>query len=67
MGKSSAELSAVNLDANLKQFKRFNAKRKFRAAVKTIMAVGKMQLLMAGARAAAGGGGLTANPIADHH
>eukprot|EP00596_Hydrurales_sp_CCMP1899_P006881 CAMPEP_0119034050 /NCGR_PEP_ID=MMETSP1177-20130426/1100_1 /TAXON_ID=2985 /ORGANISM="Ochromonas sp, Strain CCMP1899" /LENGTH=400 /DNA_ID=CAMNT_0006991251 /DNA_START=71 /DNA_END=1273 /DNA_ORIENTATION=+ len=42
-------LSARNLDSNLKEFKRFHATRKFRAAAKALIAIKKMGLLMEGA------------------
>jgi serine/threonine protein kinase len=40
-----ASLAKKGLDKNLKEFKKFNAKRKFKAAVSTIMAVNKLSSL----------------------
>mmetsp|Transcript_15318 Transcript_15318/g.42373 ORF Transcript_15318/g.42373 Transcript_15318/m.42373 type:complete len:346 (-) Transcript_15318:396-1433(-) len=40
-----ASLAKKDLGVNLKEFRRFNAKRKFKAAVSTIMAVNKLQSL----------------------
>ncbi|KAG7364234.1 serine/threonine protein kinase [Nitzschia inconspicua] len=40
-----ASLAKKGLDKNLKEFKKFNAKRKFKAAVSTIMAVNKLNSL----------------------
>ena len=40
-----ASLAKKDLGVNLQEFKRFNAKRKFKAAVSTIMAVNKLNLL----------------------
>ncbi|KAL3925729.1 MAG: hypothetical protein SGILL_000208 [Bacillariaceae sp.] len=40
-----ASLAKKGLDKNLKEFKKFNAKRKFKAAVSTIMAVNKLNAL----------------------
>jgi len=39
-------LAQRNLDKNLKQLKRFNAKRKFRAAVKALIAVNRFKNIM---------------------
>lgn len=44
--RSSSELAAVNLDLNLKQFKKFNANRKFKAGAKAVMAVRKLHKLL---------------------
>jgi hypothetical protein len=44
--RDSAELENRNLDANLKEFKKFHATRKFRAAAKAIIAVNKMSNLL---------------------
>ncbi len=50
-------LSTINLDLNLKALKRFNAKRKFRAGIKAIIAANRFGALMASAKSATGGGG----------
>ena len=38
-------LASLDLGSNLAKFKQFNAKRKFKAAVSTVMAANKMQSL----------------------
>ena len=38
-------LASMDLGVNLEQFKKFNAKRKFKAAVKTVVAANKFQSL----------------------
>jgi calcium/calmodulin-dependent protein kinase (CaM kinase) II/calcium/calmodulin-dependent protein kinase I len=43
--KDSAVLEAQDLGVNLEQFKKFNAKRKFKGAVKAVMASNKMTSL----------------------
>jgi hypothetical protein len=53
MGRDKRILSGQDLAKNLQQFKRFNAKRKFKAGVKTVMAHNRMKNLMEGLRAAA--------------
>jgi calcium/calmodulin-dependent protein kinase I len=40
-----ASLAKKGLDKNLKEFKKFNAKRKFKAAVSTVLAVNKLNAL----------------------
>ena len=39
------KLAAQNLGVNLEQFKKFNAKRKFKAAVSTVVAANKLASL----------------------
>jgi len=41
----ASKLAQQNLGANLQQFKKFNAKRKFKAAVNTVVAANKLQSL----------------------
>lgn len=43
--RDDADLARRDLGVNLQEFRRFNAKRKFKAAVSTIMAVNKLQSL----------------------
>ena len=45
MVKDDSALAAQDLGANLEKFKAFNAKRKFKAAVKTIVATNKLASL----------------------
>ena len=45
IGADSKKLANQDLGQNLDQLKKFNAKRKFKAAVKTVVAVNKMQSL----------------------
>ena len=45
IGADAAALASMDLGVNLEQFKKFNAKRKFKAAVKTVMATNKFQSL----------------------
>jgi calcium/calmodulin-dependent protein kinase I len=45
IGADANKLATLDLGANLDQLKKFNAKRKFKAAVKTVVAVNKMQSL----------------------
>ena len=45
IGASAAMLAGKDLGKNLKEFQRFNAKRKFKAAVKTVVAANKLQSL----------------------
>lgn len=45
IGADASLLSGLDLGTNLAQFKKFNAKRKFKAAVSTVMAANKMQSL----------------------
>jgi calcium/calmodulin-dependent protein kinase I len=45
IGADAKKLAGQDLGANLTQLKKFNAKRKFKAAVKTVVAVNKMQSL----------------------
>lgn len=45
IGADAKKLAGQDLGANLTQLKKFNAKRKFKAAVKTVQAVNKMQSL----------------------
>lgn len=45
IGADASKLEAQNLGVNLEQFKKFNAKRKFKAAVKTVVAANKLQSL----------------------
>jgi calcium/calmodulin-dependent protein kinase I len=47
MTTSGDVLASMDLGANLTELKRFNAKRKFRAAVKTIIATQKLTFLFA--------------------
>ena len=44
--KSDRALSLVNLEKNLQEFKRFNAKRKFKSGVHAVIASNKMKSLM---------------------
>jgi len=44
--RSSSELADRNLDSNLKTMKRFNARRKFRAAIRVIVATNRMRNLL---------------------
>jgi len=55
---SETELVRRNLQHSLQTFKRFNAKRKFRSAVHTLVVIIRMQRLIGGTKAAAGGGGV---------
>jgi calcium/calmodulin-dependent protein kinase I len=43
--RDSASLAGIDLGVNLDQFKKFNAKRKFKAAVKTVIATNKFTSL----------------------
>lgn len=52
MGRDKRILSGQDLTKNLQEFKRFNAKRKFKAGVRTVMAHNKMKSLMEGLRSA---------------
>lgn len=45
IGADAKTLAGLDLGTNLAQFKKFNAKRKFKAAVSTVMAANKMQSL----------------------
>jgi len=45
IGADSETLASLDLGINLQQFKKFNAKRKFKAAVSTVMAANKLQSL----------------------
>mmetsp|Transcript_23844 Transcript_23844/g.56174 ORF Transcript_23844/g.56174 Transcript_23844/m.56174 type:complete len:375 (+) Transcript_23844:111-1235(+) len=45
IGADAATLASLDLGTNLEQFKKFNAKRKFKAAVSTVIAANKMQSL----------------------
>ena len=45
IGADASKLEAQSLGVNLEQFKKFNAKRKFKAAVKTVVAANKLQSL----------------------
>ena len=45
IGADDSELTGHDLGVNLEQFKLFNAKRKFKAAVKTVVAANKLQSL----------------------
>lgn len=45
IGADASVLSALNLGKNLEELKKFNAKRKFRGAVSTVMAANKLQSL----------------------
>eukprot|EP00536_Pseudo-nitzschia_multiseries_P004304 jgi/Psemu1/237528/estExt_Genewise1.C_710006 len=45
IGADAETLASLDLGKNLDQFKKFNAKRKFKAAVSTVMAANKMQSL----------------------
>lgn len=45
IGTDSKKLANQNLGVNLDQLKKFNAKRKFKAAVKTVVAANKLQSL----------------------
>jgi serine/threonine protein kinase len=45
IGADAKKLAGQDLGTNLDQLKKFNAKRKFKAAVKTVVAVNKMQSL----------------------
>ena len=45
IGADAKTLASLDLGTNLEKLKAFNAKRKFKAAVKTVVAVNKMQSL----------------------
>eukprot|EP00980_Cylindrotheca_fusiformis_P014506 scaffold3875_cov123-Cylindrotheca_fusiformis.AAC.26 len=45
IGADASKLANQDLGANLEQFRKFNAKRKFKAAVKTVVAANKLQSL----------------------
>lgn len=45
IGASASKLAGKDLGKNLSEFKKFNAKRKFKAAVKTVVAANKLQSL----------------------
>jgi serine/threonine protein kinase len=45
IGADASKLATQDLGVNLEQFKKFNAKRKFKAAVKTVVAANKFQSL----------------------
>jgi len=45
IGADAKKLAGLDLGANLAQFKKFNAKRKFKAAVSTVMAANKLNSL----------------------
>jgi len=45
IGADAATLASLDLGTNLAQFKKFNAKRKFKAAVSTVMAANKLNSL----------------------
>jgi calcium/calmodulin-dependent protein kinase I len=45
IGADASKLEAQNLGGNLEQLKKYNAKRKFKAAVKTVIATNKLQSL----------------------
>jgi len=45
IGADASKLAGQDLGVNLEQFKKFNAKRKFRAAVKTVVAANKINSL----------------------
>lgn len=45
IGADASKLVGQDLGVNLEQFKKFNAKRKFKAAVKTVVAANKLQSL----------------------
>jgi len=51
--KDSRKLSSIDLHKNLEEFKRFNAKRKFKGSVKAVMANNKMKNLLKAARSGA--------------
>jgi serine/threonine protein kinase len=51
--KESRALSSIDLHKNLEEFKRFNAKRKFKGGVKAVMANNKMKRLLQAARSGA--------------
>ena len=45
IGADAKTLASLDLGTNLAQFKKFNAKRKFKAAVSTVMAANKLNSL----------------------
>mmetsp|Transcript_32146 Transcript_32146/g.78115 ORF Transcript_32146/g.78115 Transcript_32146/m.78115 type:complete len:130 (+) Transcript_32146:891-1280(+) len=45
IGADASKLAGQDLGVNLDQFKKFNAKRKFKAAVKTVVAANKLNSL----------------------
>ena len=61
VGITAEELRRINLDANLKELKKFNANRKFKAAAKAVIAINKMNNLIGKPR-----GSMTPNPVADN-
>lgn len=60
VGITAEQLRRINLDANLKELKKFNANRKFKAAAKAVIAINKMNSLIGKPK-----GSLTPNPVAD--
>ena len=51
--KDDSSLMEHNLEQSLKQFKSWNAKRKFKGAVKAVMSANKMKKLISGMKSAA--------------
>lgn len=66
VGITEDDLSRINLDANLRELKKFNANRKFKAAAKAVMAVNKLNHIMGKAHSGKGTSpsALTPNPVA---
>ena len=62
---SDAKLAAMDLGKNLEEFKKFNAKRKFKAAVKGVTAANMMKKFVGGAKGTSLERKLTEDDIAD--
>jgi len=62
---SDEKLAGYDLGANLEEFKKFNAKRKFKAAVKGVIATNMMKTFVGGAKATSLERKLTEEDIAD--
>jgi calcium/calmodulin-dependent protein kinase I len=46
VGLTADDLSRINLDANLRELKKFNANRKFKAAAKAVIAINKLNTMI---------------------
>jgi len=62
---SDSKLAAMDLGKNLEEFKKFNAKRKFKAAVKGVTAANMMKKFVGGAKGTSLERKLTEDDIAD--
>jgi calcium/calmodulin-dependent protein kinase I len=65
VGITAEQLGKINLDANLRELKKFNANRKFKAAAKAVIAINKMSSLVSAKGSSSGK--MTANPAAESH